>query len=53
MNSIYKYSGNPNCSTIDLKGGYTGNNISALNVYLNEKEPPAKINWKFLKTITL
>ena len=46
MNSIFKYNGNANHSTEDVKGGYTGNNISLLNVYLNVKGLSVKIQLK-------
>lgn len=40
---IFKYNGNAKYLTKDLKGGYTVNNLSALEVYLNEKELSVKI----------
>ena len=43
MKLIFKYNGNAKSSTRDLKGGYTGNNFSVLDIYLNEKRPSAKI----------
>ena len=43
MNQTFKYNGNTNYSTKDLKGGYTGNNFSVLNVYLNGQLQSVKI----------
>ena len=43
MNQTFKYNGNINHSTNDLKGGYTGNNFSVLNVYLNGQLQYVKI----------
>ena len=43
MNLIFKYLGNVNCSTKDLKGGCTGSNFSVLDVYLSETGQSAKI----------
>ena len=44
MNPIFKYNINVKYSTQDLKGGYSSNNFSLLDVYLSEKEPSAKIH---------
>ena len=43
MTSIFKYNRNAKCSAKYLKGGYTGKDFLVLNVYLNEKGPPVKI----------
>ena len=43
MNPIFKYNENAKYSTKDLKGGYTANDFSVLDVYLDEKEPSSKI----------
>ena len=43
MNTIFKYNDNAKYSTKDLKGGYSSNNFSLLDVYLDEKGPSAKI----------
>ena len=43
MNTIFKYNANAKYSTKDLKGGYNRNNFSLLNVYLDEKATPVKI----------
>ena len=43
MNTIFSYNANAKNSTKDLKGGYNSNNFSLLDVYLDEKGPPVKI----------
>ena len=43
MNTIFKYNANANYSTKDLKGGYNSNNVSLLDVYLDEKGPSVRI----------
>ena len=43
MNTIFKYNANVKYSTKDLKGGYNSNNISLLNIYLDEKRTSVKI----------
>ena len=45
MISISKYKINTEHSSKDLKGGYTGNNLFVLHVYLNEKGPPLTIHF--------
>ena len=40
---IFKYNANAKYSTKDLKGGYSSNNFSLLDVYLAEKVPSVKI----------
>ena len=36
MNTIFKYNANAKYSTKDLKGAYNSNNVSLLDVYLDE-----------------
>ena len=43
MNTIFKYNVNTKYSTKDLKGGYSSNNFSLLDVYLDEKRTSVKI----------
>ena len=43
MKTIFKYNANAKYSTKDLKGGYNSNNLSLLDVYLDEKERSVKI----------
>ena len=43
MNTIFKHNVNAKCSTKDLKGGYNSNNLSLLDVYLDEKGTSVKI----------
>ena len=43
MNLIFKYNANAKHSTKDLKGGYNSNHFSLLDVYLDEKGLPVKI----------
>ena len=43
MNTIFSYNANAKNSTKDLKGGYNSNNFSLLDVYLDKKGPPVKI----------
>ena len=42
MNTIFKYNVNVKYSTKDLRGGHNNNNLSLLNVYLDEKGPSVK-----------
>ena len=43
MNTIFSYNANAKYSTKDLKGGYNNINFSLLDIYLDEKGPPVKI----------
>ena len=43
MSTIFKYNANAKYSTKDLKDRYNSNNFSLLDVYLDEKGTPAKI----------
>ena len=43
MNTIFKYNVNTKYSTKDLKGGYSSNNFSLLDVYFDEKRTSVKI----------
>ena len=43
MNTIFKHNVNAKYSTKDLKGGYNSNNLSLLDVYLDEKGTSVKI----------
>ena len=43
MSTIFKYNANAKYSTKDLKGGYNSNNLSLLDVHLDEKETSVKI----------
>ena len=43
MNTIFKYNVDAKYSTKDLKSGYSSNNFSLLNEYLDEKWPSVKI----------
>ena len=43
MNAIFKYNFNAKHSSKDLKGGYSINNFSLLDVYLDEKGTSVKI----------
>ena len=43
MNTIFKHNVNAKCSTKDLKGGYNSNNLSLLDVFLDEKGTSVKI----------
>ena len=43
MNTIFKYNVNAKYSNKDLKGGYSSNYFSLLDVYLDEKGPLVKI----------
>ena len=43
MNAIFKYNANAKYSPKDLKGGYNSNNVSLLEVYLDEKKASVKI----------
>ena len=43
MNMIFKHNVNAKYSTKDLKGGYNSNNLSLLDVYLDEKGTSVKI----------
>ena len=43
MNTVFKYNVNAKYSTKDLKGGYNSNNLSLLDVYLDEKGTLVKI----------
>ena len=45
MNAMFKYNSNAKYSIIDLKGGYTNNNLLVLYVYLNEKDGLLKSNY--------
>ena len=42
MNTIFKHNVNAKYSTKDLKGGYNSNNLSLLDVYLDEKGTSVK-----------
>ena len=43
MNTIFKHNVNAKYSTKDLKGGYNSNNLSLLDVFLDEKGTSVKI----------
>ena len=43
MNTKFKYNAYAKYSTKDLKSGYSSNNFSLLDVYLDEKGPSVKI----------
>ena len=43
MNTIFKYNANPKNLAKDLRGGYNSNNLSLLDVYLDEKTPSVKM----------
>ena len=43
MNTIFKYNANAKYSTKDLKGGYSSNNFSLIDIHLDEKGPSVKI----------
>ena len=43
MNTIFSYNVNAKYSTKDLKGGHNNINFSLLDIYLDEKGPPIKI----------
>ena len=43
MNTIFKYNANAKYSTKDLKSGYSSNNFSLLDKYVDEKETSVKI----------
>ena len=43
MNTIFSYNANAKYSTKDLKGGYNNINFSLLDIYLDEKRSPVKI----------
>ena len=43
MNTIFKYNASAKHSTKDLKGGYSSNSFSLLDIYLDEKGPCVKI----------
>ena len=43
MNTIFKHNVNAKYSTKDLKGGYNSNNLSLLDVFLDEKGTFVKI----------
>ena len=43
MDTIFKYNVNTKYSTKDLKGGYSSNNFSLLDVCLDEKGTSVKI----------
>ena len=42
MNTIFKYNANAKYLIKDLKGGYSSNNFSLLNIYLDEKGQSVK-----------
>ena len=43
MNTTFKYNANAKYSTKDLKHGFSSNNFSLLDVYLDEKGTSVKI----------
>ena len=43
MNTIFKYNANAKNLAKDLRGGYNSNNLSLLDVYLDEKTPSVKM----------
>ena len=43
MNTIFKYNANAKYSTKDLKSGYSSNNFSLLDIYVDEKGTSVKI----------
>ena len=43
MNPIFRYNRSAKYSTNDLKGGYSSNSFSLLDVYVDEKGPTVKI----------
>ena len=43
MTTIFKYNANAKYSAKDLRGGCNSNNLSLLDVYLDEKGPSVKI----------
>ena len=43
MNTVFKYNANAKYSTKDLRGGHNSNNLSLLDVYLDEKGSSLKI----------
>ena len=43
MTTVFKYNANAKYLAKDLKGGYNSNNLSLLDVYLDEKGPSVKI----------
>ena len=50
MNTISKYNANAKYSVKELRGGYSSNNFSLLNIYMDEKGPSVKIQLpKFFK----
>ena len=46
MSTIFKYNANTKYSTKDLKGGYNSNNLSLLDVHLDEKETSVKFSYE-------
>ena len=51
MNTIFKYNANSKYSTKDFKGGYSSNNFSLLDVYLDEKRASVKTTKKSTKKL--
>ena len=43
MNTMFKYNANTKYSNKDSRGGHNSNNFSLLDVFLDDKGPPVKI----------